>query len=218
MQRREFSTALAANGLGLSLGLTVGGTALAQGGPVEGQHYVRLSQPAPVSAPSGKIEVVEFFSYGCPHCNALEPTLEDWLKKLPADVAFRRVPVGFNAAYESYQRLFFALEAMGKLELMHKRIFAAIHQQRQFLDKESDQIAFLTANGVDGTVFAKTTKEFHVATKTQQAKRLSEAYKIDGVPAIGVHGRYYTAGSLAGDNRRALAVADFLIQRVRKGA
>jgi protein dithiol oxidoreductase (disulfide-forming) len=218
MQRREFSTTLAANGLGLSLGLAVGGPALAQGGPVEGQHYVRLSQPAPVSAPTGKIEVVEFFSYGCPHCNALEPTLEDWLKKLPADVAFRRVPVGFNAAYENYQRLFYALEAMGKLDLVHRRIFAAIHQQRQFLDKESDQVAFLNANGVDGALFAKTTKEFHVATKTQQAKRLSEAYKIDGVPAIGVHGRYYTAGSLAGDNRRALAVADFLIQRVRKGA
>jgi thiol:disulfide interchange protein DsbA len=107
---------------------------------------------------------------------------------------------------------------MGKLELMHKRIFAAIHLQRQRLDKEADQVAFLNANGVDGAAFAKMTKEFHVATKSQQAKKLSEAYKIDGVPAIGVHGRYYTAGSLAGDNKRALAVADFLIQRVRKGA
>jgi protein dithiol oxidoreductase (disulfide-forming) len=214
MQRREFTTTLAATSLGLGLAAP----AHAQGGPVEGTHYVRLAQPAPVSAPTGKIEVVEFFWYGCPHCNDLEPALEEWVKKLPADVAFRRVPVGFAATHEAHQKLFYALEAMGKLELMHKRIFAAMHLQRQRLDKEADQIAFLNANGVDGAAFAKMTKEFHVATKSQQAKKLSEAYKIDGVPAIGVHGRFYTAGSLAGDNRRALAVADFLIQRVRKGA
>lgn len=214
MKRREFTATLATSGLGLG----IAAPARAQGGPVEGTHYVRLAQPAPVSAPTGKIEVVEFFWYGCPHCNDLEPTLEEWVKKLPADVAFRRVPVGFAATHEAHQKLFYALEAMGKLELMHKRIFAAVHLQRQRLDREADQVAFLNANGVDGAAFAKMTKEFHVATKSQQAKKLSEAYKIDGVPAIGVHGRFYTAGSLAGDNRRALAVADFLIQRVRKNA
>ncbi len=213
MNRREFSI-LAAAGTGLTVLPTAG--AWAQGLPVEGTHYVKLAQPAPVSAPSGKIEVVEFFWYGCPHCNELEPALEDWVKRLPADVAFRRVPVGFAAVHESHQRLFYGLEAMGKLEQMHKRIFAAIHVQHQRLDKEADQIAFLNANGVDGAAWAKLSKEFHVATKSMQAKKLSEAYKIDGVPAIGVHGRFYTAGSLAGDNRRALAVADYLIQRAKK--
>lgn len=213
MNRREFSI-LAAAGTGLTVLPTAG--AWAQGAPVEGTHYVKLAQPAPVSAPSGKIEVVEFFWYGCPHCNELEPALEDWVKRLPADVAFRRVPVGFAAVHESHQRLFYGLEAMGKLEQMHKRIFAAIHVQHQRLDKEADQIAFLNANGVDGAAWAKLSKEFHVATKSMQAKKLSEAYKIDGVPAIGVHGRFYTAGSLAGDNRRALAVADYLIQRAKK--
>jgi len=213
MKRRDFSTTLAAAGLGW----TLNGPAAAQGGPVEGKQYVKLAQPATVSVPAGKIEVVEFFWYGCPHCNELEPALDEWVKKLPADVAFRRVPVGFAAVHESHQKLFYALEAMGKLEQMHKRIFAAIHLQRQRLDNEADQVAFVTANGLDGAQFAKLTKEFHVATKSQQAKKLSEAYKIDGVPAIGVQGRYYTAGSLAGDNRRALAVADFLIDRVRKG-
>jgi len=213
MNRRDFSTTLAAVGLGGSMF----GPAAAQGGPVEGTHYVKLAQTATVSAPNGKIEVVEFFWYGCPHCYELEPTLEEWIKKLPADVAFRRVPVGFGATHEAHQKLFYGLEAMGKLELMHKRIFAAIHLQRQRLDKEADQVAFLTANGVDGAQFAKLTKEFFVVNKSAQAKKLSEAYKIDGVPAIGIHGRYYTAGSLAGDNKRALAVADFLIERVRKG-
>jgi thiol:disulfide interchange protein DsbA len=214
MNRRDFSSTLAAAGLGWS----IAGPVAAQGAPVEGTHYVRLTKTAQVAAPNGKIEVVEFFWYGCPHCYELEPTLEEWIKKLPADVAFRRVPVGFAATHEAHQRLFFGLEAMGKLEMMHKRIFAAIHLQRQRLDKEADQVAFLNANGVDGAQFAKLTKEFFVATKCAQAKALSEAYKIDGVPAIGVHGRFYTAGSLAGDNKRALAVADFLIDRVRKGA
>ena len=214
MNRRDFSTTIAAAGLGLA----AAGPAAAQGGPIEGTHYVRLAQPAPVSAPTGKIDVVEFIWYGCPHCNDLEPALEAWVAKLPPDVAFRRVPVGFAAIHESHQRLFYGLEAMGKLEMMHKRIFAAMHLQRQRLDKEADQVAFLNANGVDGAAFSKMIREFHVATKVQQAKKLSEAYRIDGVPAIGVQGRFYTAGSLAGDNRRALAVADFLIQRVRKGA
>jgi protein dithiol oxidoreductase (disulfide-forming) len=214
MKRRDFSTTLAGAGLGWALA----GPAAAQGGPVEGTHYVKLSTPASVSAPAGKIEVVEFFWYGCPHCNELEPALEDWVKKLPADVMFRRVPVGFSATHESHQKLFYGLEAMGKLEQMHKKIFAAIHVQRQRLDREADQVAFLNANGVDGAQFAKVVKEFSVVTKSTQAKKLSEAYKIDGVPALGVQGRFYTAGSLAGDNRRALAVADFLIDRVRKGA
>ncbi len=213
MKRREFN-AWATGAWGLCSALS---PAWAQGGPVEGTHYLRLTQPAPVAAPSGKIEVVEFFWYGCPHCNALEPTLDDWVKKLPSDVAFRRVPVGFAAVHESHQRLFYALEAMGQLEAMHKRIFAAIHNGQQRLDKEADQIAFLKAQGVDTAKFADNLKSFSVQTKARQAKQLSEAYKIDGVPALGVHGRFLTSGSMTGDNARALAVVDFLVQRVRKG-
>jgi protein dithiol oxidoreductase (disulfide-forming) len=210
INRREFSMTLGSAGLGLAAP-----SAWAQGAPIEGTHYVRLQQPAPVSAPPGKIEVVEFFWYGCPHCNELEPALDEWVKRLPAHAAFRRVPVGFAAVHETHQRLFYGLEAMGKLDQLHRRIFAAIHVQRQRLDKEADTVAFLNANGVDGAQWAKVSKEFSVVTKSMQAKKLSEAYKIDGVPAIGVHGRFYTAGSLAGDNRRALAVADYLIQRAK---
>lgn len=214
MKRREFTTTLAGTGLGLALG----GTAQAQGAPVEGTHYVRLSQPAPVSAAAGKIEVLEFFWYGCPHCNALEPALDDWVKRLPPDVAFKRVPVAFSAVHEAHQRLFYGLEAIGQLDTLHRRIFAALHTQQQRLEKDADQVAFLTANGVDGAKFSEAVKSFTVQTKMRQAKQLSAAYKIDGVPAIGVHGRYYTAGSLAGDNRRALAVADYLVLQVRKSA
>jgi protein dithiol oxidoreductase (disulfide-forming) len=214
MNRRDFSALIGVAGAGL--GGIGSGSALAQGGPVEGTHYVRLSPPASVLAPAGKIEVVEFFWYGCPHCNALEPTLDAWLKTLPADVAFRRVPVGFSAVHESHQRLFYALEAMGQLEALHKRVFAAIHTQQQRLDKESDQAAFVTKNGGDGAKFTEMLKSFSVQTKAKQAKQLSAAYKIDGVPALGVQGRFYTAGSLAGGNSQALAVTNFLIDRVRK--
>lgn len=214
MKRRDFNTTLAGAGLGWALT----GTAQAQGAPIEGTHYVRLQQPAGVSVPAGKIEVVEFFWYGCPHCNVLEPALDEWVKKLPPDVVFRRVPVAFSSVHEAHQKLFYGLESMGQLDAMHKKIFAAMHTQQQRLEKESDQVAFLTANGVDGAKYVEATKSFSVQTKMRQAKQLSAAYKIDGVPAIGVHGRYYTAGSLAGDNRRALAVADYLIQLARKPA
>jgi thiol:disulfide interchange protein DsbA len=120
--------------------------------------------------------------------------------------------------HEAHQRLYYALEAMGQLEAMHRRVFAAIHQQSQRLEREADQLAFLKAQGVDTTRFSDFARSFGVQTKMRQARQLSDAYKIDGVPTIGVHGRFYTAGSLTGSNESALAVADFLIGRVRTRA
>jgi thiol:disulfide interchange protein DsbA len=212
MNRRDFSLQFAAAGIG---GLCARAT-LAQGSPVEGTHYTKLAQPAPVSAPAGKIEVVEFFSYGCPHCYSLEPTLDAWAKRLPGDVVFKRVPVGFNALYENYQKIFYALEAMGQVDKMHAKVFNAIHQQRQRLDKEADIAAFMTANGVDGAKFLEQYKSFTVQSKARQAQQLSQSYKIDGVPAMGVQGRYVTSGAQAGSNERALAVTDALVQGLRK--
>jgi thiol:disulfide interchange protein DsbA len=183
--------------------------------PVEGKDYVRLATPAPVAAPAGKVEVVEFFSYGCPHCYSFEPLLEPWIKKLPAEVAFRRVPAAFNATWEGLAKIFYALEATGQVDAMHKRVFAAIHVQRQRLDKESDMAAFVKSAGGDDAKFLEAYKSFGVATKLRQGKQLAEAYKIDGVPTLGIHGRFFTSGSLAGTHQRALAVADQLIQRAK---
>jgi thiol:disulfide interchange protein DsbA len=214
MNRRDFSSVLAACGL-VAMGAA---PARAQGGPVEGTHYVRLARPAGVAVGAGKIEVLEFFWYGCPHCRDLEPALEDWVKALPPDVAFRRVPVGFTLLHEAHQRLFFSLEAMGKLDsALHRRIFTALHDEHKRLEKEADQVEFVRAWGLDPGAFRNELKGFYTSTKMSQAKALVDAYKIDGVPALGIHGRFYTAGSLAGDNRKALAVADFLVQRIRKG-
>jgi protein dithiol oxidoreductase (disulfide-forming) len=210
MNRRDFSSHLA---LGLS---TLSGVAAAQGKPVEGTHYVRLNTPATVTLPAGKkIEVVEFFWYECPHCNAFEPMLEDWVKKLPADVAFRQIPVGFTARHQVHQRLFYALEEMGQLATLHRRIFAAIHLQQRRLGTENDVLAWLKEQGVDMARYADVAKSFSVSTKANRARSLTEAYKIDGVPALGIHGRFYTSGALAGGHAQALAVADALIQRAR---
>ena len=216
MKRRDFSARL--------LGASLGGSALAlslpsqaQGGPIEGTHYVRLSQPLPTVAEPGKVEVIEFFWYGCPHCNAFEPSLEAWVKKLPADVVFRRVPVAFRAEpFVAHQRIFYALEAMGQVEAMHRKVFYAIHNDRQHLDKPAEIAAFMGKNGVDEKKFLEVYNSFSVASKAQQAKQLSEAYKIDGVPALGIQGRFFTSGTLAGNTDKALEVTNYLVQRARK--
>ena len=221
IKRREFSAALleagAAVGAGLAA-LAATAPASAQGGPVEGTHYVRLSQPVP-AAGAGKIEVIEFFWYGCPHCNAFEPALEPWIKQLPADVAFRRAPVAFSQEpFVAHQRIFYALEALGQVAAMHRKVFYAIHSDRQRLDKPADISAFMAKNGLDAAKFMEAFDSFAVQTKSRQAAQLSAAYKIDGVPALGIQGRYFTSGPLAGSNEKSLVVADFLIERVRKGA
>jgi thiol:disulfide interchange protein DsbA len=212
MNRRRFAIRLAA--AAATPGLVSG--AFAQGAPVEGRDYARLAQPLAMPA-TGKVEVVEFFGYWCPHCNSFEPTLEAWSRKLPADVAFRRVPVAFSAPQEPYAKIYFALEAMGLLDQMHRKVFAAIHVQRQRLDKDSDIVAFMTSNGVDGAKFTETYKSFTVASKFKQARQLADAYRIDSVPTLGIHGRYFTSPSLAGGAEQALKVTDQLIQRARKG-
>ncbi len=217
MQRRDFSRQLA----GAGLGLAVSGLAQAQGqAPKEGTHYVRLQTPAPVSLPGAdkKIEVVEFFWYGCPHCYAFEPTLEAWVRTLPADVAFRQVPVGFMAPHQLHQRLFYALEEMGQLQATHRKVFAAIHQQNRRLGTEADIAAFASASGIDAAKLAESMKSFGVSTKASRAKQLADAYKIDGVPALGIHGRFYTSGALAGNHERAVQVASYLIQQARAKA
>lgn len=213
MKRRAFTQSLATGGLMLS----AGGLARAQGAPVEGTHYVKLSQPAPVTLAEGKkVEVVEFFWYECPHCNAFEPLLEAWAARLPADVAFRRVPVGFTARHVVAQKAYYAMEELGLLETMHARVFAAIHVQGRRLLTEQAYAEFIGANGGDAAKFSDAFRSFSVNTKANRARQLTDAYKIDGVPALGIQGRFYTAASLAGGHPGALKVADFLIERSRR--
>ncbi len=211
MNRRRFKLCLAA-ACGVAC---MPGLAWAQGAPVEGRDYVRLAQPVPMPA-SGKVEVVEFFGYWCPHCNSFEPAIDAWSKKLPADVSFRRVPVAFSAPQEPYAKIYLALEALGQLDTMHRKVFTAIHVQRQRLEKDADISAFVSANGLDAAKFMDTYKGFTVASKFKQARQLADAYKIDGVPTIGIHGRFFTSPSLVGSGEQALRVTDQLIQRAKQ--
>lgn len=222
MKRREFLQhhSKAAAVLAMASTSTLAGlspAARAQGAAdfIEGRDFRRLGTPAPVPG-HGKIDVVEFFWYGCPHCHALEPALEAWSARLPADVAFRRMPVVFGALHESHARMFFALEALGQLPTVHKRIFAALHVQRRRLDKFDDIAAFVAEQGVDKQKFTEAYNAFGVASKVKQSQQLAQAYALEGVPALGVAGRFLTAGSMAGSNERALQVADSLIARSRR--
>ena len=217
MKRRVFSTSLLAAGTAGAAALAWPTLAPAQGGPVEGQQYVRLSQPVAVFAEAGKIEVIDFFRYGCPHCHAFEPTLDAWARQLPADVAFRRVPAAFGiAGFVPHQRIFYALDSLGLLPTMHRKVFYGIHSDRLRLDQPAEISAFMTKNGVDAAKFMEAYDSFAIQAKLRQADQLVSGYKIDGVPALGIQGRFFTSGTLAGDNPRALAVTDFLVQRLRK--
>ncbi|MDN3918876.1 thiol:disulfide interchange protein DsbA/DsbL [Roseateles violae] len=219
LRRRDFSALMGASALSAS------GLALAQGGPVEGKQYQRLGTPLPT--PPGKIEVVEFFWYGCPHCFAFDPTLEAWIKTLPADVAFRRVHVGFNAMIKLHQKLFYALEAMGKEAEVHDAVFNAFHRESRDLNSEAAITAMVGNLGIDKDKFKQAFNSFGVQTKASQAIKLSEAFRIDGVPALGIGGRFWTSPSMAGAGRpgqselalgqQAVAIADHLIKLVRKG-
>ena len=224
MHRRDFSRLLSAGLAGAALPFASAQPKTAAKAPVEGVHYVRLAEPAP-AGPPGKIEVIEFFWYECPHCNAFEPALEAWTKQQPEDVAFRRVPVWFREEpFSAQQRLFYALEALGVLPTLHRKVFYAIHGERIRMRTPEDFSAFALKNGIDPLKFIAAYNAFGVQSKALQARQIASAYKIDAVPAMGIQGRYYTNGTLAnsgasagGSVDRMLGVVDMLVARVRQG-
>ncbi len=216
MKRREFSQAAA--GAALSASALLPSLGQAQGAkPQAGTDYQIVDPRAAVEAPAGKVEVVEFFWYSCPHCNAFEPALEAWVKKLPKDIAFRRVPVAFKDSFAPQQRLYYALEAMGLVDKMHAKVFAAIHVEKINISKGDQIIDWIGKQGVDKAKFAEQYNSFSVVTKVSRATQLQNAYKVEGVPALGVAGRFYTDGSMARSMERALQVVELLAADVRAG-
>jgi thiol:disulfide interchange protein DsbA len=176
-----------------------------------------LDPRAPVDAPTGKIEIVEFFWYSCPHCHAFEPTLDAWTKKLPKDVVFRRAPVAFRDDFVPQQRLYFALDAMGLVDKLHAKVFAAIHVEKQNLASSDAIVDWVAKQGVEKAKFLEQYNSFTVATKATRSKQLQNAYKVEGVPAMGVAGRYYSDGSMAGNMERVLQIVDTLTASIRSG-
>ena len=185
--------------------------------PEAGTDYLPLDPRAPVEAPAGKIEVVEFFWYNCPHCNAFEPLLAGWLKTLPKDVAFRRAPVAFRDDFVPQQRLYFALESMGLVGKLHAKVFAAIQVEKIDLSKAASIADWVAKQGVDMAKFNQQYSSFSVATKATKAAQLQNAYKVEGVPALGVAGRFYVDGTLTKSMDRALKVVESLVAGVRSG-
>jgi thiol:disulfide interchange protein DsbA len=172
--------------------------------------YFELNPPQPVET-TDKIEVLEFFWYGCIHCYNLEPKLESWLKTLPKDVEFRRVPAVFNERWAHDASIFYAFEALGLLDKLHRPFFDAIHRDRLRTDRWPELSGWLEKQGVDPKKFETTVKSFGVQGKTRRAVRLTSAYKIDGTPAMAVHGRYTVPSSEA-----MLGTVNQLVGAVRK--
>lgn len=210
MNRKEFLTL----GAAIAGGLALPSAAFAAPDP---KTYRALSRQVPTDAPPGKIEVVEFFWFGCPHCYTLEPVIDKWSESLPADVVFRRQHVPFRD--KPHQQLYFTLESMGLDEPKYRSaVFNAIHRGNKRMLDPKEMIGVLEPLGVDPKVFEETFKSFGVRTKMQRADRLADSYGLEGVPAIGVNGRYLTAPSMAGSNEGALRVVDQLVEVERKAA
>jgi len=218
MQRREFSISAAALAAAATAGLgTLPALAQAQAKPFQsGTDYLTLDKPAATEAPAGQIEVVEFFWYNCPHCNAFEPAFDAWAKRQAKDVSVRRVPIAFRPDFEPQQRLYYVLEAMGKVEEMHKKVFYAIHVEKQPLATAEQITAWVDKQGIPKAKFTELYNSFSVATKARKATQLQDAYALDGVPALGINGRYFTSGTQAKTLERALQVTDALIVQSRQ--
>ena len=215
MNRRDFSAGAACVLATAALGLP--GALYAQiRKPEAGTEYLALDKPLNTEAPQGKIEVIEFFWYSCPHCNAFEPRLEAWIKRQPGDVVIRRVPVAFRDDFVPQQRLFYTLEAMGKLDELHAKVFQTIHADREQINKEETIVEWAGKQGLDRARFKELYNSSAVSSKARRASQLQDAFEVQGVPALGIAGRYYTDGNIAGSMDRALQVTDYLIAEARK--
>ncbi len=219
MDRRTFSRNAASLAGVLALaGAGVPGRARAQGGaPVENRDYAALARPVAVPA-NGKIEVIEFFWYACPHCYTFEPLLEGWLAKLPADVHFRRVPVGFDARKETHQRIFYTWEALGLVEQMHVKTFARFHAQNKPIEGLQEMLVFAQENGLDVAKVGQAWNSFSVQTKCREAKRLEDDYDIQQMPEMAIGGRFVAIAQPAAGPASVLATTDWLLNRLRHSA
>ena len=207
LNRRQLS-------IGLAASLLAAPAVRAANEPVEGKDYIKLSSPIPGSSP-GKVEVIEFFGYWCPHCYELEHVLQAWAARLPPGVVFKRSPVAWQAMHVPFQKIYFALEAMGVPPAMHGKVFDALHRDRLRLDNDAGLAVFAQANGLDKAKLLDLMNGFSVTSRIKVANQLYESYRLDGVPKLAVNGQYLTSPAQANGNERALQVVDALIAKVR---
>jgi thiol:disulfide interchange protein DsbA len=209
----------------LTLGLVwMAGNALAVT-PELGYEYQKISRPQQTDS-GNKIEVIEFFAYYCPHCNALEPLLEQWLKKQGDNIVFRRIHVGGNEDLQFMQRLYFTLEAMGKVDDYHMKAFQAFHIDKNHLSNINDISNFVAKVGLDKQKFFDVYNSFSVQSKAQRATQMVSSYGIEGWPTFAVDGRYLTSPSMSvsraaqrateqEQNVEGLKMLDWMIAKVK---
>jgi len=203
--RRSFITTIFALGAVLTV-------AMPSSAQTVGKDYTLISPPQPTEDAS-KIEVLEFFSYGCPHCADFNPLLQAWAAKLPGDVVFRKVPITFGrGAWANIARLYYALKVTGDLDRLESDVFKAIHNDRINLFEEKSLLEWVAKKGVDQKKFAEAFNSFGVMSQVKRGDQMAQAYKIQGVPALAVDGKYLVGGK---DFNEQLAIADKLIAKAR---
>jgi len=183
--------------------------------PQAGREFAPISPPLPSS--KGKIEVIEFFSYGCPHCSDFHPYVSQWAAKLPKDVSFRRVPVSFNRPeWARLARIYYALEATGDLAKLDAAVFIAIHEQRVMFRTDEAAVTWATSKGIDGKKFGDALASFSMQSKVQRGDQEATAARISGVPALAVDGKYLVNNEAAGNFEGLLKLTDAVIAKARK--
>jgi thiol:disulfide interchange protein DsbA len=195
-------------------------SARAQGDPpryVSGRHFQPIKPPQPVATP-GKLEVIEVFWYGCPHCYDFEPYIDRWQAGKPSDVELRRMPAVFRKEWQVHARAYYAAEALGVLDKVHAALFKALHEEKHRLGDEASLAAFFGEHGVKPEDFSGAFNSFAVEGKVTQAMQLVPKYGVTGVPAVVVNGKYLTSASMAGSFDETLKVIDFLLDLERTGA
>ena len=172
--------------------------------PKLGTEYVQLATPQPVQTSGKKVEVIEFFMYHCPHCNVLEPFLAEWVKKQGDHIVFKRIHMPFRGANDPEAHLYLTLEAMGKLEDMHAKVFKAFHVEHQRLDSDAAILAWVGKNGLDPVKFREFWDSFGVKTKLARLPQILNNYKVDSVPTLVVDGKYMTSPSVVDASNKGM--------------
>jgi thiol:disulfide interchange protein DsbA len=216
----------AAAGLCLSLFVSAIPAKASPEAPQNGVDYVTLAEPQPVQVAGKKVEVVEFFMYHCPVCNAMEPGFAAWVRKQGDNIALRRIHFPSTGPNDPEAHLYLTLEALGKVDAMHAKIFKAVHVDRIRLNRDDAIIDWVSKNGIDRATFVGAWNSFGVTTRLRQLGKIVSGYKIDSAPSLVIDGRYVTSPSIvnaairSNDRpavfRAALQVADVLVDRAAK--
>jgi len=179
-----------------------------------GTHYLSVVPAQTTTAKKGKVEVIEFFWYGCPHCYQFEPTLHKWIENKPENVVFKRIPAIFRAGWDVHAKAYYAAEALGITDKVHQAIFDEIHKSKKALDKPETIAAFMASkSGVEKQVILDTMLSFSIEAKARKAQQAARQYGLRGVPAIAVAGKYMTSATQTGSNQGMIDVTNFLISK-----